>query len=589
MKAVFLYLGLLLAYFVRQVIDPYIISGASPFVSQFIMTGLFNGLWISILTLFVVVRGKFKLSDIVTSFAFAVAFNELNGFTTIVKAYEFLYEGHLPLPYERYHVAAHNVYLVIIFACLTASLMYVRFAPNHVRKIATVPLLVIFMGCNFYHYYQFFLFTNDAWNQSRSNALTYINNEIHSDNFMAHCQAVENMICAEWKQGEPFPEEVMHPASRILQEIKDAYENNSWSTFNLIYSGQETHTGYNLFLDGQIDNTFAESLWASINILVLQDEGTYRLAVYDHIDMVHVGSVTAGIALTIASILWMALTLFLLQVHPEPKGKDPKITVLIAPLCVLAIFFLNLKPLQEYYGYALLFLVAIFMLPMKKRHWRKIALVGAVAGAHVALSWAMFTQASLVYPSVAVIIFSATLCSLWYYQADVTLKPLLPTSDSLFLVMIATATPLALATVNMIYGAQTAHTMSYAMLGMMLPTIAAMVLQLCRQDIRQKLTGADLIILITGLVAFVITTLFVLFVTPFTLEFISSTSALTFNADLMNADRFSESAILFQCYVILSVMGFLKIVHYYICRRHHNYRLYKLSKAGDEKRASKEV
>lgn len=574
MNSVIVFWVLSLAYLSRLILDPYIISGTGLITSTVIMFGLFNGLFISFTGIIVSIRGYFKLKHLVLAFLAALASQETHLMSNIVKLYEYILVGHLPKPYEEYHVAKHNVYLTFLFASLCIGLLFNRFRPNAVRKLITAPMLVLFMGCNFYHYYQFFLFTDQVWAESRYNALSYITEDIKTDNFLTRCESVDKMICVEWKKGEPFPESALLPASHILHEIKDAYETSNWEDFNIAYTGSSEHNEFNEYLDGQIDNTFEESFWASINFYIHQDLGIYRLAIYDHMDMVHVGSVTTGVALAIASMLWMSIILVLLSFHPNKQPRnEPKWLLLIVPICLLSMLILCLRPLHESYHY-LGFIFMIFYVQAFYKKWKKLALGMVLLTTHALISYLMFTKASSLYINGLIWLMSLIVGAIWIKQtlevksiASIISKVVILICISVPSVFIYTKDVAGVTDVDVI---QLFETLSLAFIVI---ALIASTFAFFTEKNRKEVTGELAIIYTSSFITGVISVVFLSFVNQYSYSFADDLNMLIFNHGKINHTHIVLSVSHYHALVITTILTFLKLTHHYLQNKHKKHKL----------------
>ncbi|HHJ3076394.1 TPA: hypothetical protein ACPVZG_000167 [Vibrio parahaemolyticus] len=574
MKSVLAFWFFSLAYLLRLVFEPYIISGTSTFTSVAIMFGLFNGLFISFTGIIVSVRGYFRVKYLMMGFLAAILTQELHLMSNLVKLYEYVLVGHLPKPYEEYHVAKHNVYLVFLFISLCIALLFNKFRPNAARKLIIAPMLVLFMGCNFYHYYQFFLFTDQVWSESRDNALSYITKEITTDNFMPRCESVDKMICVEWKEGDQFPHEALLPASHILHEVKDAYESGNWDNFNLIYTGSTDHNGYNEYRDGQIDNTFEESFWSSINLFVHQDSGTYRLAIYDHMDMIHVGSATTGVALAIASMLWMSIVLTLLSFHPNKKPRnESKWLLAIVPICLISMLVLCLRPLHESYHYLGL-IFAAFYIQAFYQSWRKLLLGAALIALHVMISYLMFAKGDTLYISGLIWLLSLKIGSLWLTQTkSQNTFSAISSKVNIVICLIIPSLFIYLKDTHLIHTHSTIIDLEYLSLGFVLISISVSTVLFLTEKSKRLVNGEIAIIYASSLIVGVISLVFLSFVNQYSYEFVNSLNDLIFNNGKIDYSHILVSISHYHALVVTTILTFLKLIHYYLRSRHKNHKI----------------
>lgn len=363
MKPLFIFLTLCITYLARATFLHHEgIHGLSESLSILTNTSIFIGIYISLLSLIICWNGDLKIRYIVVAFIIAVGVKDLSVFKYIVYGYEYVFKGALPLrPSDDYISTMHNSYITMMWTCLSVSLVCIRFNPNPVRKIVAAPLLVMFLGFNFYHFYQYLLINAPTWESSRENAIALIDPIIQTEKFSDYCSKVDGMECFEFYVGDPIPEGMVYPASIIMNDFMYKYELGNLDGFISTYSVERGNYLKLHFNDGQVDHTFAPAFWASINMFIDFESGLIRVAEYDHIGMVHQGCVAAVIALSVASLLWMSGAILLCSFHPSRLGvADPRWLRVICLGLLLSFFVLDYAPLHYSYGFMFLGVVILF-------------------------------------------------------------------------------------------------------------------------------------------------------------------------------------------------------------------------------------
>lgn len=573
MKSALTYLGLLALCCLYMVANPYPIEGVSAIQSNLVMVGIWNGMFVTAIAMIVGIRGSYKYTDIFIGAIFSTIFLFSPFMITVVEWIELLFKGRLPETYEQFYGSKRNVYMAFMMAVLAMGVFYVRFAPTTARKLSLAPLMIIFMSLNFYHYYQFFLFSNNAIIEVRDSSLTYIANTIQRDNFMESCEGIERLKCYEWYEGDKFPEESLIPASKILHEIKLKYEGKPWEKESHVRPAEQ---GIQSHKDGQIDDSFAPAFWATINYDVNTELGRHRLAVHDDTGLVYRATVQGGIALAIASFLWMTLCLILMQYHPNRKPKtQPKKLWLIPVLSFVLFWLLNPEPIHMAYPILLPLVLLVYVFPIKladKAKMKKVGLGAAIVLSHVVYSYVMFAEVDPNIFTGLLMINLLILSALWIKQ---TYNQESPHCLSLgYWLVVLTLVP--------VFYFVKFHTDWYDNVDFGLTAVLVSslywlycVFKMSGEIVSRTLKPETAVAFGCMTVLLALTCFIIFFVTPYSIEYIQSLQAqpIVGGRNLFDMSEYQHKIIQFHGIVVVTLGIFLKLIHYYLSKGHSKHKL----------------
>lgn len=574
MKSTVTYIGLITLCSLYMVLNPYLIEGVANLHSNLILVGIWNGIFVTSITLIVSIRGQYKYTDIFLSALISTLFLFSSFMTDIVKIYEIALAGRLPETWERFYGSKRNVYMAFMLSTIVLSMLYIRFAPTTARKISLAPLIVIFMSLNFYHYYQFFLFSNSAIIEVRNSSLTYISSTIQTDSFIESCKKHEKLKCYEWYDGDKFPNEALIPASHILHEIKFTYEEKPWNGERNVKPAEQ---GIQSHKDGQIDDTFAPAFWATINYDVNLDLGRHRLAVHDDTGLVYRATVQGGIALAIASFLWMTICLVLLQYHPSKSSKNRSKWLWAIPIICITIFLaLNVEPIHLGYPILAPLIIIIFLFPFTlkdKGKWAKISLGVIIVGSHILYSYLMFTNANPFFFSAAMAINAVILALLWLKQTKPRSSSISVFSGSCTAIL--TVLPLLYGVMFIVNGKIPDSDLFLPLFICVAGYLLLASVVFIRQIITRELRADTAITFTCFIILFILSSFIVFFVTPYSIEYIRdlSNQPIVGGRHILNLGLFDHKILQFYGIVAISLSTFLKLIHYYLNKTHTIYKL----------------
>lgn len=352
---VLVFIGLLILSFSRYILFPDPIEGLGELKAAFLHTALIGGQFIAVFATFVILSGKFKSSHFYLSIVLAFVLYQINFLSALVFVYIYVFQGEIGLPHEPFPVTKHNMYMTYFFALAATGLFCLSKERNIFRTLVVFPVLILGIGMAYYHTYQFFLYSQSALDSMRTESAEYFKKKIVQDDFLQSCEGIKNLQCAEFADGEPFPDHLIIESSPVLFELKNDYEKHGYETIR----GFNPPAGFhNAWENGQIDDTQSPSFWATITFYRLN--GVNRLAVHDFISEVHKSSFSAAIAFLAIISAWSIMMLLLLEKHKKfrhlvsDKPRAPWYAFLMLPL----IFFVsNLEALQDRFHWYALFLI----------------------------------------------------------------------------------------------------------------------------------------------------------------------------------------------------------------------------------------
>lgn len=352
---IFVFLGLLVVSFVRYIVFPDTIEGLGVFKESLLHTALIGGQFVAILGTFVILSGQFRTRHFYASIVLAFILYQINFLSLLVYGYIYVFQGEPGLPHEPFPVTKHNMYMTYFFALAATGLFCLSREKNIFRTLVVFPVLILGIGMAYYHTYQFFLYSQSALDSLRTESAEYFEEKITQDDFLKACEGIRNLECAEFKDGDPFPDHLMIASSPVLFELKRDYEEHGYETIR----GFNPPAGFhNAWENGQIDDTQSPSFWATITFYRLN--GVNRLAVHNFISEVHKSSFSAAIGFLAIITAWSIMMLFLLNKHKNFKGlvserpRAPWYAFLMLP----SIFFVsNLEALQDRFHWYALFLI----------------------------------------------------------------------------------------------------------------------------------------------------------------------------------------------------------------------------------------
>ena len=348
--------ALLLCVFLRYTFLPEPISGLRNIEAAVLHTALNGGLFIAVFGTFITFSGRFDTKHFYLSIGLTALLYQINFLTLCVYGYILIFEGQIGLPHEPFPVTKHNMYLTYFFSLAAVCLFCLSKEKNIFRTLFVFPVLIMGMGMTFYHTYQFFMYSQDALDTLRAESGEFWMEHIERDDFMTVCAEIEGVRCAEFKDGELWPDGISIEASPVLYNLRNEYK---VSGFREIFGMKVGHNSYRgSWDDGQIDDTQAASFWAKITFK--RENGVNRIVVHDFIGEVHKASFSAAIAFLVISLLWGSTSIFLLDKHQRFKkltSSNPR-APWYAFLMLPVIFFVsNLEALQDRFHWYALFLL----------------------------------------------------------------------------------------------------------------------------------------------------------------------------------------------------------------------------------------
>lgn len=339
----------------RYALFPDPIEGLSVVEQAILHTALIGGQFIAVLGTFIILSGQFKTAHFYLSLLIAFTLYQINFLSALVFGYIYVFQGEIGLPHEPFPVTKHNMYMTYFFALAAVGLFCLSKERNIFRTLCVFPVMILGIGMAYYHTYQFFLYSQDALDTMRAESAEFFEAKIVQDDFLDACSTMDNVRCAEFKDGEPFPDDLIIESSPVLFELKEDYEKRGYETIR----GFNPPSGFhNAWENGQIDDTQSASFWATITFYRLN--GVNRLAVHNFISDVHKTSFSASMAFLAIITAWTIMMLLLLDKHTKfkklisDKPRAPWYVFLMLP----AIFFAsNLEALQDRFHWYALFLV----------------------------------------------------------------------------------------------------------------------------------------------------------------------------------------------------------------------------------------
>lgn len=349
------FFSLLLFSFIRYLVFPDPIEGLSDIEQATLHTALIAGEFIAIFATFIILMGLLRTHYFYLSVLLAFVLYEINLLSMLVYGYIYVFQGEVGLPHEPFPVTKHNMYMTYFFALAAVGLFCLSRAKNIFRTLVVFPVMILGIGMAYYHTYQFFLYSQDALDSLRSESAEYFEAKITEPNFLEYCNSIKNLKCAEFKDGESFPDHLVIESSPVIYELKRDYEEHQYETIR----GFKPDFGFvNAWENGQIDDTQSPSFWATITFYRLN--GVNRIAVHNFISDVHKASFSASIAFLVIISVWGVMMILLLEKHKKYRhlvSENPK-APWYAFLMLPAIFFVsNLEALQDRFHWYALFLI----------------------------------------------------------------------------------------------------------------------------------------------------------------------------------------------------------------------------------------
>lgn len=572
MKLLLIFLSLCLVYLGRaSFLAHEDIHGLSEAMSILTNTSIFIGVYIAFLATTICWQGRVKVRYLFLSFLAAVCVKDLLVFKYIVYGYEFVFKGHLPLkPSDDYISTMHNSYITMMWVCLSIALVFIRFNPNPIRKIASAPLLIIFLGFNFYHFYQYILINAPTWEASRENAVDFIDPVIDTDGFSIFCEKVDGMECFEFSMGETLPEGMVYPASTVLNEFKDKYDTGKIADF---VSNYTTEHGTYLklhFYDGQVDHSFAPAFWASINMYIDFKSGLIRVAEYDHIGMVHQGCVAAVIALCFASMLWMSCALLLCSFHPSGlKEKDSRGLRVLATALGFSFFVLDYAPLH--YSYLIMFISVTGLFFFRNfPSWKVTKEIGSVIFPHLLAIALIFSGLNSQALSVVATFALIGLLSYWVSIIESQGVNAIPVIKmALILAFMPSIVSLSSSQFLGAHSSQVVGEFIAVFSFLMAAAVAWKVLNLHKS---KNLTGESAILLLSAMVLWTLNMIYCGFINPITFNYLGVQAAKEFNVGKLDLDSLHLNIVTFYAFAVFTVGVFLRLIFKHLRYSHSKFK-----------------